>query len=379
MLKDVSVVQLDRLAELEEIAPHLVLVFGSLKLMSHPSLQEQLALRFSDAQRIGCSTAGEIFSIGVGHGTVVVTAIHFTQPMFRVATAELASAELSREAGMQLAGSLAAPELKMVWLLGQGLNINGSALVAGMSDRLGKQVPICGGLAGDDGEFKSTATLCNAGVSDHRLVAIGFYGDKVVHAHGSFGGWRAFGPARKVTRCVGNILYELDGEAALTVYKRYLGDYAKDLPASGLLFPFEMMSHQGEATGLIRTILGIDEQQGCLTLAGEINPEGYLRLMHAHTDALIDGVEDAAGFMQKSLSPHAGPGLALLVSCAGRLMVMGGRVDEEVEAVATVLGSHVTLAGFYSYGEICPAAATLECQLQNQTMTMALLAEVADG
>ena len=70
-----------------------------------------------------------------------------------------------------------------------------------------------------------------------------------------------------------------------------------------------------------------------------------------------------------------GPGLALMVSCVGRKVVMGGRVEEEIEAVASVLGDEATLAGFYSYGEISPAHNGAACLLHNQTMTIGYLSE----
>jgi hypothetical protein len=127
---------------------------------------------------------------------------------------------------------------------------------------------------------------------------------------------------------------------------------------------------------LIRTILGVDEAAGSLTLAGDIDPNGYLRLMHASTDALVDGAE-AAAEAAKAMQANAGDGLALLVSCVGRKLVMGGRVDEEVEAVGDVFGQGSTLAGFYSYGEISPFTAGVECKLHNQTMTITYIAEAA--
>jgi hypothetical protein len=74
---------------------------------------------------------------------------------------------------------------------------------------------------------------------------------------------------------------------------------------------------------------------------------------------------------------HDSPGLVLLVSCVGRKLVMGGRVDEEVEAVADVFGTGAALAGFYSYGEFSPYFATPECKLHNQTMTVTCLSEAA--
>lgn len=202
--------------------------------------------RFPLAQRVGCSTAGEISVHGVENRSAAVTALHFERSSFQVVSTELASMETSFEAGEALALPLSNWAPKAVLVLGQGLNINGSAMIDGMVKHLGAALPIAGGLAGDDGAFQKTYTLSNEGISCTRLVAVGFKGDGLQFAHGSFGGWKPFGPVRKVTRSVNNVLYELDGEPALEVYQRYLGDYAKDLPGSGLLFPFEMLSHARE-------------------------------------------------------------------------------------------------------------------------------------
>jgi small ligand-binding sensory domain FIST len=131
--------------------------------------------------------------------------------------------------------------------------------------------------------------------------------------------------------------------------------------------------------GLIRTILGVDEDAGSLTLAGSVDPQGYLRLMHSNTDKLIDGAEYAATLTGMTNTSFASPVLALLVSCVGRKLVMGDRVDEEVEAVNDLLtarlGIKPTLTGFYSYGEINPQGAAGTCNLHNQTMTIALISE----
>jgi hypothetical protein len=148
-----------------------------------------------------------------------------------------------------------------------------------------------------------------------------------------------------------------------------------DLSASGLLFPFAILADDRQETGLIRTLLGIDESKGSLTLAGDIPAEGYLKLMHASTEALIDGAEAAAEAAQHMLSNTDRPALALLVSCIGRKLVMGDRVDEEVEAVGAVFGPNCVLAGFYSNGEISPFIESTECKLHNQTMTITYLTE----
>jgi len=113
-----------------------------------------------------------------------------------------------------------------------------------------------------------------------------------------------------------------------------------------------------------------------LVLAGDVEVNGYLRLMHASADSLVDGAHTAA---ERALGPGDGAGesLALLVSCVGRKLVMGARVDEEVEAVVDVFGKRAKVTGFYSYGEISPLFSHLDCKLHNQTMTITHITEQA--
>lgn len=359
---------------LVSLSPNLVLVFGAPAFFSGNALETELRQRFPDAVTVGCSTAGEVSMRGVEDGSAVITAVSMKNAQLRAGSTDLASMTDSRDAGRRLAESVRMPGLRAVLVFGQGININGSALVEGMTEILGTGIPITGGLAGDNGAFVKTWTLGTGGVSDRAIVAVGIAGEGIKVSHGSFGGWEPFGPARKVTRCADNILYELDGEPALDVYKRYLGEYADQLPASGLLFPFAMLGTDLSAEGLIRTILGVDEAQGSLTLAGEIREGSSLKLMHASTDALVDGAERAA-VDAVAMNPGHGQRLALLISCVGRKLVMGDRTDEEIEAVATVLGRETTRTGFYSYGEISPFARGVSCKLHNQTMTITTIAD----
>jgi hypothetical protein len=202
---------------------------------------------------------------------------------------------------------------------------------------------------------------------------LGFYGDRLKVGFGSLGGWDPFGPERVVTRSEGNVLFELDNKPALELYKTYLGEHAAGLPATGLLFPLNVRRIEGEDP-LVRTILAVDEAEQSLTFAGDV-PEGAVaQLMKANFERLIDGAAGAAQSCHEVLGGQP-PDLAVLISCVGRKLVLKQRTEEEVEGVREVLGNDTPLTGFYSYGEICPAASSADCQLHNQTMTITTFRE----
>jgi hypothetical protein len=180
-----------------------------------------------------------------------------------------------------------------------------------------------------------------------------------------------------VTRSQGNKLHELDGRSALELYKRYLGEHAAGLPATGLLFPL-CLRRGGDGHEVVRTILSIDEAEGSITFAGDV-PEGSVaRFMKANFDRLIEGASGAARATLDAARGHA-PELALLISCVGRKLILKQRVEEEVEGVREVLGPSPVLAGFYSYGEISPFTPDARCDLHNQTMTITTFRENADA
>jgi hypothetical protein len=365
------------LAALKEVDPHIVMVFGHFSYFKNgEGLLHWLAGACPHAIHVGCSSAGEIAGQAIEDDSLIVTAIRFdTEVKIEVVSALLSGMDDSYNAGSQLVQKFSAtPEAVIV--LSPGTHVNGSALIQGMKEILPDSVPISGGLAGDQGDFIITYTLFNRSILSNQVIAIGLSGAALDIYHGSFGGWQPFGPVRKVTRCEGNVLFELDGQPAIQVYRHYLGEHAKGLPATSLLFPFAVLNEAHEETGLIRTILGIDDEKGALILAGDIAETNYVKLMHASTDRLVEGAQLAAQALMKTTANYQWKeGLGLLISCVGRKLVMGDRVDEELEAVAEALPPKTTLAGFYSYGEISPYQTTTDCRLHNQTMTITYLSE----
>lgn len=329
-----------------------------------------LAEQYTDALIVGCSSAGEIHDVTVRDGALVGTAIRFADTQVRGALAETREGD-TRAAAQQLSTALSGDALRYVMVFSDGLAVNGSELAAALHAGLPDGVLISGGLAGDGADFNETYVIYDGRLHSGAVAAVGFYGERLSIGHGSLGGWDPFGPTRTVTRSAGNVLYELDNQSALDLYKAYLGDYAAELPASGLLFPLSVSLPGGEES-VVRTLLAIDEQDGSMTFAGDLPSGARAKLMKANFDRLVDGAMNAA---QQALARAGGASsLALLVSCVGRKMVLGDRIEEEVDAVRDVLGDAVRLIGFYSYGELSPVVSG-NCELHNQTMTITTLSE----
>ncbi|HYC86750.1 MAG TPA: FIST C-terminal domain-containing protein, partial [Chryseosolibacter sp.] len=183
----------------------------------------------------------------------------------------------------------------------------------------------------------------------------------------------AFGPERIVTRSENNILYELDNQSALQLYKKYLGPLSSELPSSALLFPLciRLPEHQDL---IVRTILSIDEQSQSMVFAGNIPEGATVQLMKANFDRLVDGANVAAETSLRSLGSFE-PQLAILISCVGRRLVLSDRTEQEIEEVTKVLGETTAVTGFYSYGEISPLLNSAKCELHNQTMTITTYSE----
>lgn len=354
----------------------LVLLFGSssaLKSVDRFELQQT----YPNAHFLGCSTAGEILDTQVTDQSVVATAIQFEHTLIRGGTISLKPGESSSAAGDRLSQLLEHRvddlPLTHVFVLSDGLQVNGSDLVRGISQHLPLGVNVTGGLAGDGDAFQETFVLWDDQPQSGRIAILGLYSDRLKVGYSSFGGWRPFGPERVITESQGNILYKLDGQSALDLYKTYLGEHADGLPATGLLFPLSLRLPTGERS-LVRTILGVNEAEQSLTFAGDVPIGMTAQFMHASIDRLVDGAVDAAE--QSVRKATRMPELAILISCVGRKLVMKQRVEEEIEGIREIMGETTALTGFYSYGEIAPFGLGEACELHNQTMTITTFTEL---
>jgi len=351
----------------------LVLAFGSRENITKPEIFDHLKEIYPNADIVFSSTAGEIMNDSVYDNSIVVTAVELEKTGVKSVITNINKHANSFEAGNFLVKQLDQNDLNCIFIISDGTFINGSELVDGFNQNNPNLVPITGGLAGDAARFEKTFTGLNNVPSQGNVIAIGFYGKDMLIGHGSFGGWDEFGHERIITKSDKNVLYEIDNKNALDLYKQYLGHYVNELPGSALLFPLSIRIN-GSDKNLVRTILSVDEEKKSMTFAGNLPEGSKVRLMKANFDKLIEASSTAATNSFVSIKSDK-PGLAILVSCVGRKLILQERVDEEVEAAKEVLGNNTTISGFYSYGEISPFNTSTQCELHNQTMTITTFTE----
>lgn len=350
----------------------LVLVFGERALLAQASNLANLQLAYPSAVIASCSTAGEICGTEVTEGCIVATAIDLEKTQLKACCEQIQSIEQSHSVGVKLAQQLAAPDLVHIFVLSDGQLVNGTELARGFNEQLPAGITLTGGLAGDGVNFQQTLVGLNAAPASGNVIAIGFYGTALKVGYGSAGGWQAFGPERRVTASHASQLNALDGQPALDLYKLYLGEQSNELPGAALRFPICLMSEDGQHD-LVRTILSVNEENKTMVFAGDIPEDAKVRLMRCTYDSLVDGAQQAA---EAALSNGLQPQLAIGVSCVGRKIVLGQRVEEEIDAIRDVIGDEVPIAGFYSYGELAPFLEGEAGQLHNQTMTLTLFTEL---
>ncbi|ARN84164.1 FIST signal transduction protein [Candidatus Nucleicultrix amoebiphila] len=356
----------------------LILIFSSPQFVNNAAPIQELVKHYPQSKIIGCSSAGEIAGAKINDNSLSVAIARFEKTKLQLAQYTIDVSIDSFKAGESLAKQLDKNDLKGIFVLSDGLNVNGSELARGLNTINKPEVTVTGGLAADGKNFVSTWTIYEGKIVQNQIVAVGLYGNSVQIAHASKGGWDIFGVERRITRSKNNVLYTLDNQPALQLYKEYLGERAAELPASGLLFPLAIREDADSSKQLVRTILSIDEKEQSLTFAGDM-PNGYFaQLMRANFDRLITSASDAGEIANQRLFANdnhiKGPILAVAISCVGRRLVLGERTEEETESLLNNLPKNSQQVGFYSYGELSPHVMGT-CDLHNQTMTLTIFSE----
>jgi len=346
--------------------PQLILCFGKKQVIAQPEVYNSLRAEFVGAEIALCSTAGEIAGDRCSTDSVVATGLHFESTRVETAIVSLPDFNDSYEASVALFNKLPQADLIYVMVLSDGSLVNGTQLVKASNEVFGKKIPVTGGMAGDGANFKSSICGLNSVPSEGNILAIGFYGQHLNVTFGTGGGWKPFGSEHVITQSTSNRVYKIDGENAISVYKRRFGSYVRHLPSSMFMYPLTFESQNSSV--LVRGVLSFDEPTGAITFAGDIPTGSRVNFAKADFTALIDAAQQATSTALAEINRP--PDYVFIVSCVGRRLVLGPGVDEELYFAKSMSGQNTAISGFYSYGEISPFNIENEIHLHSQTFTL---------
>jgi hypothetical protein len=180
-------------------------------------------------------------------------------------------------------------------------------------------------------------------------------------------GWVGLGKDLTITSARSNVVYSIDHEPALRVYKKYLNVRDEDLPAIGVEYPLLIKRGKGEFS--LRAVMGVDRKQEALIFAGSVPQDATVTFSSSPGFEVIDRTrEEIDAFYQE----HPEAEMMLLFSCMARHLALGPMISEEIVFAASKW--NLPLSGFFTYGEIGTNPGK-SCDFFNQTYTLVILKE----
>ena len=341
--------------------PQALVVLGSPR-FDHAQLLAGISSVAGVVPMVGGSTAGEISTSGVSTQSVVIMALSSDRLKF-VTGLGVNMRQDEKACGVALARDIGQKrpmnEALSLLIFPDGMGGDGVKVIEGLHSALGVGFEIVGGYLGDGETFGTTYQYYDGKVYTDAIAGLLVCGnERFKTGIGVRSGFESIGNRFWCTESKGNVVKKFDNEAALDLYKEFLGEErSKRLPGVCLEYPFglidEKVSIGGKEYFQLRCGLAVDHEKKTITLAASIPEGGAITLTTASRGDIINGAEMAAEQARESLE-GATPQAIMMFSCVGRKLVLGRRTQEEVAAVKKVLGEDVPLIGFYTYGEIGP-------------------------
>lgn len=345
---------------------------------------DRVMARYPGLDLVGCTTGGELSSSGgFAEDSLALMLFHSDAVRFGIGLGEGVGADpagASRRAAAQAMAGLDAP-VRLCIATPEGLGVEMTSILAALSEALGADVPVCGGLAADQLRFEQTFQFFRGSVHTDAIPVMLFAGPLSV-ATGIASGWQPIGKEHRVTQAEGNVVYTIDGEPPSRLWAHYFGDQAIHTitPHLGIaVYPERETGVDNPETGdeagpFFMSAPARFREDGSMEVLNQIPSGAALRFADALRDDIIDG---AAASIAQACRAYAGtrPDAALAFSCAARHLNLGTRVTEEAGLLRERLGDALPWIGFYTNGEFCPLPGSPRAQAHGGTFVTVLLGE----
>ncbi|MBU2650198.1 MAG: FIST C-terminal domain-containing protein [Bacteroidetes bacterium] len=319
----------------------------------------------------GSSSCGEILAgtddQAIYEQSIVVSLIEIAEAHFRLkafSQEETGSFSMGEQIGHWAGKTFDNP---VVLIVASGLKTDGQQLVKGILEKAGKQTVMFGGLAGDDGLFEKTFVFSDTEILDNGANVLVLDGDHIIVNGLATSGWIGLGKDLTVTRSEGNIVYSIDNEPALEVYKKYLNVRDEDLPAIGVEYP--LMIRRSETDHSLRAVMEVEKKNKALIFAGTV-PQGSI--VRFSSSPGFEVMETTKEKIYDFFLENPETDILLIFSCMARHLALGPVITEELTYATELWKTPMT--GFFTYGEI-GTNKNKTCDFYNQTYTLVVIKE----
>lgn len=339
----------------------LAIVFSSIE-FAHPTFLKTVSGLLGPVSIIGCTGLAIISNQGIFKHGLVIMLLSLPEDIYlNTAYVKEISAKSTASAGKELGEKLLygfknmRRDLSVIF--SDGLLRDESGLLYGLQERLGISFPLAGAAASDNLAFKKTYLYFNREVFSDAACGM-LWGGKLNFGLGIKHGWKPLGKPRYVTKSSANVVYEIDGVPAATIYKEYfacdLTKLRKELKRISIFYPIGIFL-AGEEEYLLRNILSI-EDNGALVFQSNV-PQGCLvRLMIGTKESCLAATVQAIDELKKGLRGHT-TNLVFVFDSVSRYILLGRQANKELEIIKENLGTDTPIIGIYTYGEQAPLKA----------------------
>ncbi len=343
---------------LGKIRADLAIIFTTIE-FAHPLVLKIANNLLSGIPILGCSSLGILTNKGIFKHGFAILLISLNQQIFlNLAAVKDISKKTPVAAGRELGEKLlyGCKDIRrnLSIIFSDGLISDGTSLINGLQENLGRSFPLIGASASDNFSFSRTFQYFNNDLLTDSCCGL-LFGGKLNFGLGIKHGWRALGKIRYVTKAEGNIIKEINAKPAVQLYEDYFAkdalELAKELRRISIFYPIGIYL-QGEKEYLLRNIISIRDD-GSLVTQGDIPQDSPIRLMIGTKDSCLAAAVTSCEEAKNNLGALKTK-FVMIFDSASRFTLLGRDCFRELEIIKAVFGENTPLIGIYTYGEQAP-------------------------
>ncbi|WP_041958013.1 FIST N-terminal domain-containing protein [Sulfurospirillum arsenophilum] len=312
----------------------------------------EIILRYiPNAICIGTTTDGEIYGDSISTLRSIISISIFEHTFIKTAYVQDKN---SFQCGVKLASDLITPNTKLLILFSDGTKMNAEEFLHGV-ESFDATVPICGGMAGDNGKFEQTYISSQNTILGEGVVGVSLNSDILKVATDYKFDWKPVGLKHTITKVNNNRVYKIDRMKASYFYDKYLGSNF-----SRTEFPLIL-----EKNGVImaRAVIGKHED-GSLSFSGNLEEGDQVRIGFGDAESLMkDPIEVLKNLHSIDIETF------YIFSCMARRRFMPFLIKLGIGSFSKT----APCSGFFTYSEFYHHNG--HNKLLNQTLTVVALSE----